>query len=171
MTENPGGTPPSSWPPPPPLPPTWQQGPWQARTGPPGTVQAAAIITYVCCGLAVLLTLFFLAMAALVGSIVLRDFGTGDRAEMVALALGSGAVSLGSSALACWFARQTWRRKSWGRVGLAGCSALALVLSVLTFGPHTVVIAPAAVAVVVLLFVPTTNEWFRGTSVPSYPQA
>jgi hypothetical protein len=127
----------------------------------PGTVQAAAIVTWVCCGITAVMTLFFVAASAFVGSIILGDFQRTDRIQLIAFVAVAASVSFLGSALACWFAWLVWRRREWARIALVVSSAVALVLSVLTFGPHTVFVAPGSVAVVVLLFLPQSNDWFR----------
>ena len=75
----------------------------------PGVVQAAAIVTWVCCAITVLLTLLFLVGTAFVGSI-----------------------------------------------------GLTLGLSVAAPALHALLIAPGAGAVLILLFLPSADVWFRG---------
>jgi len=127
----------------------------------PGTVQAAAIVTWVCCALTALLTLFFLLMTAFVGSIVFPQFGSAISVEIVLVVAGTAALSIAMCALSSWFAWQVWRRRDWARIALAVCGGLALVFSVLTLGPHTALVAPGSVAVLVLLYLPQSNDWFR----------
>jgi hypothetical protein len=150
---------PASWPPPP----AWPAGlaPTDAAPRVPGTVQAAVIVTWICCGLTAFLTLFYLAAAAFIGSFMLDYFERSDRADLVLAAAGAAAASVALCALSSWFAWQVWRRREWARIALAVCSGLALVLSVITFGPHTVLVAPGSVAVLVLLFLSQSNDWFR----------
>jgi hypothetical protein len=138
--------------------------PWAlpaARPRVPAAVQAAAIVTYVCCGLVVLMTMLFLLAAAVVSSDILDLFEGPDRADIVLFAVGAAAGSFVACALACVFAWLTWRRKAWARIALAGCCGVSLALSVVALGPPTVVVLPGAVAVLVLLFLPQSNAWFR----------
>jgi hypothetical protein len=127
----------------------------------PGTVQAAVIVTYVCCGLAVAMTLFFLVAAAFLGSIVFPYFESADRVGLVLAVVGAAVVAVVAAAVGAWLAWQTGRRRSWARTALIVCSAVALLASLVTFGPHTVVIGPGSLAVVVLLFLPESTAWFR----------
>jgi hypothetical protein len=122
------------------------------------------VVTYVSCALTVLMALVFLAFAAFVGSLVLPHFEAGDRADMALVVVVPYAVATGGSALACWFAWQVSRRRPWARIGLAGCSAAAGILSVAYLAPPTAVVLPGAVAVLVLLFLPPSNGWFRKES-------
>lgn len=141
-------------------PPPWTTMP-ASRPTVPGTVQAAAIVTWVCCALTVLMTAFFLLAAVFVGSLILDGFGSADRVDL-ALAVAAGALAVVVvSALAGWFAWLVWRRQAWARIALTVCSGLALAGSLATFGPHSVVIAPGSVAVIVLLFLPDSNDWFQ----------
>jgi len=66
------------------------------------------------------------------------------------------------SAVASLFAWQVWRRRSWARVALAVCSGLTLGLSVAAPALHALLIAPGAGAVLILLFLPSADVWFRG---------
>jgi hypothetical protein len=144
---------------PPPFPTQWAplvQGPSM-----PGTVRAAAIITYVCAAVTVAMTLLMVLFVVFVGSFVFGSFQRSDRAEMVLFVLVGVLISVGCSTIACWFAWQTGRRKQWARYGLAGCSVLTVAVSMLAFSPPTMLSLLGAVAVLVLLFVPETNAWFR----------
>jgi hypothetical protein len=132
----------------------------------PGTVLAATIVTYVCSAIAVGMTLLFALFAAFVGSFILGSFERSDRVSLVLLVVGTALVSVVFSALACWFAWQAGRRKDWARFGLAGCSGITVVLSVLTLSPPTFVGIVGGVAVLVLLFLPDSNAWFRGEPAP-----
>ena len=122
------------------------------------------IVTYVCCGLAALMTVVMLAGAVFVGSIMLDYFEPSDRVDLVMAVLGSAAFSMGASGLACWFAWQVGRRRSWARIALAVCSGVALLLSVVALGPPSLVVLPGSAAVLILLFVPQSNAWFRTDS-------
>ena len=121
-------------------------------------------MTYVCCGLVALMTVMMLAAAAFVGSIVLDSFERADRVDIVLAVLGSAAFSMAASGLACWFAWQVGRRRAWARIALAVCSGVALLLSVAALGPPTLVVLPGSAAVLILLFVPQSNAWFRADS-------
>jgi hypothetical protein len=127
----------------------------------PATIQAAAIVTWVCCGLTVLMTFFFLLAAAFIGGIVLDYFEMSDRMDIVQAVIGTAALVVALCGVASWLALCMWRRHSWARIALAVISGLALVGSVLTLGPHTALVAPGTVAVLVLLFLPTSNVWFE----------
>jgi hypothetical protein len=142
-------------------PPTGYHYPPPPRTGPPGVVQAAAILTYVCTGLAMLTTLMFLAMAVLVGSVVAGDFQRSDLVHAGVYLTLSAIFSIGGGVLACWFAWQTTRRQGWARIGLTVLAALTVVLGGLTLSPPGLLAAAGAIAVLVLLFLPETNTWFR----------
>jgi hypothetical protein len=130
----------------------------------PGTVQAAVIVTYVCCGLAVAMTLFFLLAAAFLGSIMAPYFQSADRVDLVLVVVGAAVVAVAAAAVGVWLAWQTGRRRSWARTALIVCSVVALLASVLTLGPHTLLIGPGSLAVVVLLFLPESTAWFRSGS-------
>lgn len=142
----------SSWPPP-----VW---PVTSAQPVPGTVSAAAIVTWVCCGLTFGLTVLSLAMAAFVGAVILPQFATRDALGIAAAVLASGGMSVLACASASWLAWLVWRRRAWARIALAVCSGLTAVASVMVLGPHTLLIAPGAIAVLVLLFLPASNAWF-----------
>ena len=133
----------------------------------PAVVQAAAIVTWVCCGLTVLMTFLFLLAAAFIGTVVLDYFEMSDRVDIVLVVAGAAALVIATCGAASWFAGRVWRRQAWARIALAVSSGLAVVVSLLTFGPHTVLMAPGGVAVLVLLFLPQSNDWFRADEVLS----
>ena len=126
----------------------------------PGTVQAAVILTYVAAGLSIAVTLLFGLMAALVGSMILGDFAASDRVELIAMAAGGFLFSLFVHLLGCWLARQTWRRKGWARIALTAYAALSIVIGIFSI-PLGVLNAGAGIAVIVLLFLQPSNDWFR----------
>jgi hypothetical protein len=130
----------------------------------PGTVQAAVIVTWVCCALATLGTVVLTAGAAFLGSIVLPYFERSDRVDVILWvvgAAGSSLVACGAASACAWF---VWRRRPWARVVLAVVSVLALASSVALLSPPTAFILPGAIAVLVLLFLPRSNAWFRSPS-------
>jgi hypothetical protein len=124
-------------------------------------VQAAAIVTWVCCALTVLMTAFFVLAAVFIGSLMLDAFGSPDSVGVAAAVAASAVAVVVVSGAASWFAWLVWRRRPWARIALAVSSGIALLGSLATFGPHSVAIAPGAVAVLVLLFLPDSNDWFR----------
>lgn len=126
----------------------------------PATVRAATIVTYVCAAITVAMTLLMLLFIAYVGRFVFGSFERSDRSAMVFVVLAGVLFSLGCSAVACWFAWQTGRRKGWARIGLAVCSGLTVVFSLLSFSPPSIVGILGGTAVLVLLFVPESNAWF-----------
>ncbi|HET6168185.1 MAG TPA: hypothetical protein VFE07_15235 [Marmoricola sp.] len=127
----------------------------------PPVVLAAAVVTYVCCAVVALMTVFFLIAAAFVGSIILDQFVATDRTELVVAVVGSACAAIAGCALGMSFAWHVTRRRQWARVALATSSVIALAGSLIAFGPHTVVMLPGSAAVLVLLFLPNSNRWFR----------
>ena len=127
----------------------------------PATVRAATIVTYVCSAVTVAMTLLMVLFIAFVGRFVFGSFERSDRTAMALFVLVGVLFSLGCSAIACWFAWETGRRKGWARIGLAVCSGLTVVLSLLTFSPPSIVGILGGATVLVLLFVPESNAWFR----------
>ncbi|MFL6105409.1 MAG: hypothetical protein ACJ72D_00370 [Marmoricola sp.] len=168
MTDQGGYLPPYAPPYTPPYEQTYgQPSPWVTPAhGPvpapvPATVRAAAIVTYVCSAITVAMTLLMTLFLAFLGSIAFSFFDKSDRGELVAFVLAGVLFSLLCSAIACWFAWQTSRRKGWARYGLAVCSGLTVALSLAAFSPPTLVGILGGAAVLVLLFVPESNAWFR----------
>lgn len=160
---------------PPPYAPPYQhpyqpyQPPYGGQAAMPGTVRAATIVTYVCSAVTVAMTGLMLLFAIFIGRFLLPQFSGSDRNELVLFVLGGVGLSIAASTLACWLAWQTGRRKGWARYGLAGCSGVAAVLSVLTLSPPTIVQLLGSVTVLVLLFVPESNAWFRDASADVAP--
>jgi len=119
------------------------------------------IVTYVCSVVTVGMTLLMTLFIAFIGSFTLGMFERQDRAEIVLFVLAGVVFSLVCSAVACWFAWQTGQRKEWARYGLAACSGLTVAVSLLALSPPTLVGILGGTAVLVLLFVPDSNAWFR----------
>lgn len=127
----------------------------------PGTVRAATIVTYACSAVTAVMTVLMLLFAIFVGRFLLPQFSGSDRNELVLFVLGGVGISFAGSALACWLAWQTGRRKGWARYALAGCSGVAAVFALMALSPPTIVQLLGSVAVLVLLFLPESNTWFR----------
>lgn len=127
----------------------------------PGTIQAAVIVTWFCCAFGALATVGLTAMAAFLGRIVLPYFERADRVQMVAFVLASAAVVLLACAFASTCAWFVWRRRAWARLALAACSTLTFLASASFMSPPSLLVVPATVAVLVLLFLPRSNAWFR----------
>lgn len=148
--------------------PVWQPGapvssapPLVPGSGVPGTVQAAVIVAWTSCSLVALGTVGLTVTAAWMGSIILPYFERSDRLEMVAFVLGAALASLTACAVASTCAWFVWRRHSWARVALALCSAMTLVSTTVFATLLSVLTLPASIAVLVLLFLPRSNSWFR----------
>ena len=135
------------------------QPPWPGPV--PGVVRAAVIVTWFSCALAALAAIGLTVMSALIGSIVLPDFEPTARVQMVVFVLASLAVSLLACALASTCAWFVWRRRPWARVALAGCSALTLLSAAVFVSPPSLLVLPGTASVLVLLFLPQSNAWFR----------
>lgn len=146
----------------------------------PGTVLAAAIITFVLAGLAALLGLLCLVLAVTVADDLLkavRDQGY-DTSDFTShdLAVGFAAVGVVTTALsiaALVAAIFVLRRSRAARVVLTVLSGLTIALSLLTItSVVSVVTLAGAIAVIVLLFVQRSNRWFaRQSPTPPYPGA
>lgn len=144
--------------------PSWgPPAPWPVvtRSRPPGTVQAAVIVTWVCAGLSVLMTGFGLLAALFVGTLLFASFGGSDMAEMAVWFVVSTVVSLAATGLVCWFAWKTWQRSGWARYALGGMSLLVMVLAVLSFSLPGIAVFACAASVLLLLAMPSSTAWFR----------
>lgn len=120
-------------------------------------------MTYICCGLMVGLTLAFALLALMVGGFIAEYLDRADAAGLALMLAGSVIASLAMSVAACWFAWKSTQRKAWARIALAVCAGVALAFAILAAGPHSLVAVPGSTAVLVLLFLPPSNDWFRTT--------
>lgn len=83
--------------------------------------------------------------------------------QVVATAVVTAVVAVLWSTLAAFFAVQTWRRRSWARIGLLACAAAAGLLSLTGVLASAVLVVPlaACVAVVALLLRTEVRWWLR----------
>lgn len=144
-------------------PPVWAPpaGPASRGSAVPGTVQAAVIVTWASCAIAALGTIGLTVMAAALGTIVLPYFARADRVEMAVFVAAAALASLAACSVASTCAWFVWRRHHWARVALALCSASILFVSIVFATLLSALTLPAAIAVLVLLFLPSSNSWFR----------
>lgn len=126
-----------------------------------GAVQAAVIVTWTSCAIAVAGAFALTVLAAFMGTMMLPYFERTQRVQMVAFVAASVAFVVAACAIASVSAWFVWRRRRWARVVLAVCSALAALCSLVVLTPPTMLILPGAIAVLVLLFLPQSNAWFR----------
>lgn len=148
-------------PPPPPYgfaPPAWQP---PRSTGTPGPVSAAAIITYVACGLSMLMLVALALFAVVLGSLMWGAFESDDQLALGALVTIVVVVVLVINVIGCWFAYRMTKREEWARTALAIWSGLVLVVGIMSVSPPGVLQALAGIAILVLIFLPESNAWFR----------
>ncbi|MCD2185595.1 hypothetical protein [Actinomycetospora soli] len=133
-----------------------------APPGPPAPVTAAAVVLGVQGAFGVLGVGFFGLLAVAFG------LGTGDYPGLAACLL---AVLLGLALVSLWFllARRVRTGSRAARIVVALVSAVGLAgsgASAALVGPSLITIGAAAlqVSVLVLLFVPSSNAWFRAVS-------
>jgi hypothetical protein len=127
---------------------------------PPGTVLAAVTVTWACTGVTVVASLALYLFGLWMGDLLAPafDFEVDPR---VYLSMVEAGVLLWST-VASVLALGVVRRRRGARVGLAISSAATLVLSVVLAATiASVGTLVCALAVVVLLFVPSSNAWFR----------
>jgi hypothetical protein len=130
------------------------------RSGPPGTVWAAAIVTWVTAGFSILMTFLMLAFVAFVGSIIGDSFTYDDQVSLGLIVIGFAVVSLLLSVAACYLAWRTTKGQQWARIALAAWAGVFAVLGALSLTPPGFLWTAAGTVVVVLLFVPESNAWF-----------
>jgi hypothetical protein len=128
----------------------------------PGTVVAAAVLTWVSVVVTTFGTLAVLYFVLVMGPLFdLLYLGEIVRwyAPRVAIAV------VVCCCLAAGLATQVMRGRNWARIALAGSAALVVVLSALAMRElrsiEPVATLLAAVVVIVLLFTGGANEWFR----------
>ena len=132
----------------------------------PATILAAGIVTFVSCGLVLLMQGFFL-IVLLVARATL-DLGEDpffDGSTTDGVAVGVMAVTLVWSVVAIGLAVYALRRSNGARIALAVSSGLTvaacLLASISGAFPSILVLLPA-IAVIVLLFTGGAGEWYRG---------
>ena len=146
-------------------PPGWVVPDADETVGPkrPGTVVAAAIITWVCSAIVVIGTVSVLVFLVWLGEPILDSFDVSSGFVIAITAV----ISVWAIA-ACLLARWAMAGRNWARVWLtisAGATALASLVTVL-LGLPLVSLLGASV-VIALLFMGGANEWYRsqeGTS-------
>lgn len=137
--------------------------------GRPGKVTAAAVITWVGAGLALLVSLFMALRGGAIPDDALRDFPQRfpdielDINKIRTLIVVTGLVMLLWSASACVLAGLVLRRHNWARVVLAVSASMTILFSLLAITAVVpLLITGSAIAVLVLLFSREANAWFRG---------
>jgi len=136
-------------------------GGWPEPVTRPGTIVAAATLTWVSVVCSIFVTLLALVMVLWLGSGILDAFsGPDDHPRRYVI--GGAAVLVMWSLVAAWLAWQVMRRRRWARWALAVSALVTVVVStlsvtlVVTAGPLI-----AGVGVLVLLFTGGANDWFR----------
>ena len=139
----------------------------------PGTVTAAAVLTWVGCALA---AVGCVLLAALSGADTFMDSfqdgseGQFTRGEAQGILVGVGVIGFVWSVVASGLAVLTVNRHGWARILLTISAVMAALLSMLTIASIvSVVTLVLAVAAVVLLFVGGANDWFAHRSGQQYP--
>jgi len=132
----------------------------------PTTILAAGIVTFVSCGLLLLMQGFFL-MVLLVASATLDlgedPFFAGSNTD--SLAIGVLAGSIVWSVVAIVLAVYAMRRSNGARIALAvssGVTIAACLLASISGAFPSILVLLAALAVIVLLFTGGAGEWSRG---------
>ena len=138
----------------------------------PGSVTAAAVITWVLSGLTVLLYVLMLAVLLAAKDQILTAVRENPEVartqingqDLIAILWVVGVVFVFWCLASIVLAFLAYRRMGWARVLLAvsaGVAALVALVTFLTF-PLALVVLAGAVATIVLLFVPASNDWFAG---------
>src|SRR5699024_10981521 len=172
--------------PPPPPPPSYPAAPppypsayprpqqWSPVPSPgmrPGTVRAAAILTWIFAGLTcavfiVMGVLLAVDAGPFVDAVMDRVRSSrrslhAARPDLTAVLWGAVVVMVIWAVAACVLAWLAWRGHGWARIVLVVSSAITAVLSLLSL-PSSVLNLLAAVAVIVLLFTRSANDWYAG---------
>jgi len=140
----------------------------------PGTVTAAAVLTWVGCGLAGAGCVLLMALSG--ADTFMQSFQDGSegqftRDEAQGILLGIGVVGFVWSVVASVLALLTVKRHGWARIVLTVSAVMAALVSLLTIlSVVTVVTLVLAVAAVVLLFVGGANDWFAHRPGQRYSQ-
>ncbi len=122
----------------------------------PGTILAAAIVTWVSSAITVLATASFAVFLVSAGEPIL-DSLDGSRAWVYSLSAGIVVWSVA----ACLLARWAMAGRNWARIALAASAAGTIVASISMFWLGVPFLSLfGAVAVLVLLFIGGANEWY-----------
>lgn len=119
------------------------------------------MLTYVSAGLTLLGIIAIALIAAFIGSLVGDAFEAEDTGFVVTLVISVVLVGTALCLLGCWLAWRMSRRSNTARIALAAWSGVVAIPGILSLSPIMLVSA-LNVAVVVLLFLPEVNDWFRG---------
>ncbi len=131
----------------------------------PATVMAAGIVTFVSCGLVLLMQGFFLLVLLVAHALDLSEDPFFDGSTMPGVAIGMLAVALVWSVVAIGLARYALRRSNGARIALAVSSGLTVavcLLASISGAFPSILVLLAAIAVIVLLFTGGAGEWYRG---------
>lgn len=134
----------------------------------PGTVVAAVTVVWTCLVITVLGSLVLFAFGMWVADLLASgfDFDTDPRWYLA----GAEVVVLAWSTAAAFLAWGVLRRRRGARIGLIVSSVATVLVSVALIvtsqSPGSLGTLVGAVAVIVLLFVPSTNAWFRQDGTP-----
>lgn len=145
----------------------WEQHPAYAADPDkrPGTVTAAAVITWISCSLTVVGSLFLMIAAAALSEADLEEAfdGTGWNADDIRTGfIWVGGVLVVWALAALVLAVFAFRRSNGGRIALVVSSAFTIPAGLIGFGAIVpVLFAFAAIAVIVLLFTGGANAWYR----------
>src|SRR3954451_7144601 len=129
----------------------------------PGTLVAAAIVTWVASGITVIGTFSLVVFLVSLGEPILDSF---DGARVFLAVAGAGVVAW--SIAACLLAPWALASRNWARVLLAVSAGGTVVASTLAFWLAVPLLSLfAAIAVLALLFIGGANDWYR--SQPGSP--
>jgi hypothetical protein len=143
----------------------WVPDPVGAGARRPGTVLAAALVTWVSSAITLLGTASLLVFLLWLGEPILDSFD-GSRPVVVWSAAGVVAWSV----LACLLAHWALAGRNWARIGLAVSAAATVVASASAFWLGVPLLSLfAAIAVLVLLFIGGANEWYRSRNQKETP--
>jgi hypothetical protein len=126
----------------------------------PPAVTLAVVLTWVTVVIVLLTAVLILVLLLSVGDELLDAFDIADHRHAWIVGIGLGVI--GWCFLAGELARGVLRGRGWARRGLALSAGLAALVSLFT-APDVVPIITlvCSVTVVVLLFTPSSNAWFR----------
>ncbi len=130
------------------------------RSGRPAPSPRAVLITCLTAATTALGTLLMTGGLLLLGYPLLDFFTVSDRVDILATLLGAASGAVALSALAVMAALKLLHGRPWARWVLAAlCVVAALASAVLVSSVLPLVVTAAALAVLVLLLLPSTGAW------------
>ncbi len=140
-----------------PLPPGWTLPDVKSGSRRPGTVLAAAVVTWAASAITLLGTASLVMFLMGAGEPILDSFD-GSRPVVVAVAAGIAVWSVAACLLAWW----ALKGRNWARILLAVSAGATVVVSTSVFWLGVPFVSLfGGLAVLVLLFIEGANDWYR----------